>query len=130
MMNAAMDAVAGSNIKVFGVTALTSLSDKDTNIIYQRTSLEHVHAMLDLAEKADIHGVVCSPHEVEIVRKTKKLLSITPGIRLYKSNDDQTRVMTPKEALDLGADYIVVGRPITESDNISAALDQIYESTK
>ena len=97
MMNAAMDAVAGSNIKVFGVTALTSLSDKDTNIIYQRTSLEHVHAMLDLAEKADIHGVVCSPHEVEIVRKTKKLLSITPGIRLYKSNDDQTRVMTPKE---------------------------------
>ena len=130
MMIAAMEAVIGTDVKIFGVTALTSLSDEDTNKIFQRTTSQHVDSMLDLAEKAGIHGVVCSPHEIEIVRKRKKLLSITPGIRMNNSNDDQKRVMTPKEALDLGADYIVVGRPITESKDIKKALDQIYLNTK
>jgi orotidine-5'-phosphate decarboxylase len=55
-------------------------------------------------------------------------MSITPGIRMNDSNDDQKRVMTPKEAIDLGADYLVIGRPITESDDISESLDEIYSS--
>ena len=128
MMMAAMDAVSGSQIKVFGVTALTSLNNNDTNQIFQRTTSGHVSAMLDLAEEAGIDGVVCSPHELQLVSKRKTLLSITPGIRLQESNDDQKRVMTPKEAINLGADFLVVGRPITEAENIGEALDKIFQN--
>ncbi len=130
MMKAAMRAVSGSNIKIFGVTALTSLSDNDTNNIFKRTASEQVNAMLDLAELGGIDGVVCSPHELELVRKRGSLLSIAPGIRLQDSNDDQKRVMTPKEAIDCGADYLVIGRPITKSNNINKSLTDIYESIK
>ena len=128
MMIAAMEAVSGSQIKVFGVTALTSLNNDDTNQIFQRTTSEQVNAMLDLAESAGIDGVVCSPHELELVTKRKTLLSITPGIRFQRSNDDQKRVMTPKEAINLGADYLVIGRPITNSDDIKKSFEEIYQS--
>ena len=128
MMESAMEAIKGTDIKVFGVTALTSLSDTDTNQIYQRTAADQVNAMLDIAEKAKIDGVVCSPHELDLVTARESLLSITPGIRLSDSNDDQTRVMTPKQAIDLGANYLVIGRPITGADDISEALNIIYQS--
>lgn len=128
MMEAAMEAVSGTNIKIFGVTALTSLSNDDTSDIFQRTTSEQVNAMLDLAESAVIDGVVCSPHELELVAQRGSLLSITPGIRMQNSNDDQKRVMTPKEAIQLGADYLVIGRPITSSTNIEESLNKIYES--
>ena len=130
MMIAAMEAVSGKDVKIFGVTALTSLSDKDTESIFKRTASEQVKAMLDLAESAKIDGVVCSPHELELVAKRDSLLSITPGIRLNNSQDDQKRTLSPKEAVDLGADYLVIGRPITSSENISKALNEIYSSTK
>ena len=128
MMQAAMQAVERSNIKVFGVTTLTSLSDVDTNQIYKRDAVDQVEAMLDLAEESGIDGVVCSPHELHLVAARESLLSITPGIRLRDSNDDQSRVMTPKEAIDLGANYIVVGRPITEAQDIKDALQEIHNS--
>ena len=127
MMKAAMEAASGTQIKVFGVTALTSLNDDDKNQIFQRSTSEQVNAMLDLAEEAGIDGVVCSPHELELVSK-RNLLSITPGIRLQESNDDQKRVMTPREATDLGADYLVIGRPITASKDIKKSLNEIYQS--
>ncbi len=126
MMMAAMEATSRTQIKVFGVTTLTSLSDDETNEIFQRTSSEHVNAMLDLAESAGIDGIVCSPHELELVKKRRKLLAITPGIRLQDSNDDQKRVMTPKEAINLGADYLVIGRPITQSDDVLETLEDIF----
>ena len=128
MMMAAMEAVSGTQIKVFGVTALTSLSDEETDEIFQRTSTEQVSAMLDLAESAGIDGIVCSPHELKLVKKRGTLLSITPGIRMQDSSDDQKRVMTPKEAINLGADFLVIGRPITEAENISEALDEIFQN--
>ncbi len=128
MMEAAMEATSNTKLKIFGVTALTSLSNVDTNNIFQRTVFEQVSKMLDLAELAGIDGVVCSPHELELLTKRTSLLSITPGIRLENSADDQKRVMTPKEAIDLGADYLVIGRPITTSKNISKTLNDIYES--
>ena len=126
MMMAAMEAVSGTQIKVIGVSALTSLSDDEIDQIFQRTSLEQVNAMLDLAESAGIDGIVCSPHELKLVKKRGTLLSITPGIRLQDSNDDQKRVMTPKEAINLGADYLVIGRPITQSDDIQGTLEDIF----
>ena len=128
MMLAAMEAASNSKIKVFGVTALTSLSDEDAIDIFKRTSSDQVNAMLDLAVSAGIDGVVCSPHELELVSSRKSLLSITPGIRLQDSDDDQKRVMTPKEAIDLGSDFLVIGRPITSSPDIKKSLNEIYES--
>ena len=130
MMNAAMEAVSGKDIKIFGVTALTSLNDEDTSEIFQRTTAEQVSVMLDLAESSGIDGVVCSPHELKLVSKRQSLMSITPGIRMNDSNDDQKRVMTPKEAIDLGADYLVIGRPITKSMDIKKSLKEIHESIK
>ena len=128
MMKAAKKAVDGTDIKIFGVTALTSLSDEDTSLIFKRTAAEQVNTMLDLAEQAGIDGVVCSPHELSLVTKRESLLSITPGIRLKDSNDDQNRVMTPKDALKQGANFLVIGRPITEAKNIKEALLEIYNS--
>ena len=128
MMRAAMEAVSGNDIKIFGVTVLTSLSNDDTNEIFKRTTSEQVNAMLDMAESAGIDGVVCSPHELELVSKRESLLSITPGIRLQNSKDDQKRVMTPKEAIELGSDYLVIGRPITSATNIKQSLNDIYQS--
>ena len=128
MMQAAMQAVERSNIKVFGVTALTSLSDVDTNQIYKRDAADQVEAMLDLAEESGIDGVVCSPHELHLVAARESLLSITPGIRLKQHDDDQSRVMTPNQAIALGANYIVIGRPITASGSIKEALKEIHNS--
>jgi orotidine-5'-phosphate decarboxylase len=128
MIKAAKKAVSDTNIKIFGVTALTSLSDEDTSTIFQRTASNQVKAMLDLAQEAQIDGVVCSPHELDLVLERKSLLSITPGIRLSESADDQSRVMTPKDAISKGADYIVIGRPITNAPNISEALQEIHDS--
>ena len=128
MMKAAKNAVDGTNIKIFGVTALTSLSDDDTALIFKRTAAEQVNTMLDLAEQAGIDGVVCSPLELSLVNKRESLLSITPGIRLNDSNDDQNRVMTPIDAIKQGANFLVIGRPITEAKNIKDVLLEIYNS--
>jgi len=128
MMKAAKKAVEDTDIKIFGVTALTSLSDEDTSTIFKRTASNQVNAMLDLAQEAQIDGVVCSPHELDLVFERKSLLSITPGIRLSESADDQSRVMTPKDAISKGANYIVIGRPITNAPNISKALQEIHNS--
>jgi orotidine-5'-phosphate decarboxylase len=128
MMMAAMDAVKNANIKIFGVTALTSLTDADSSLIFKRNTSDQVKAMLDLAEEARIDGVVCSPHELHLVSRRKSLQAITPGIRIKKNVDDQARVMTPKEAIKNGADFIVIGRPITLAKNINAALHEIHNS--
>lgn len=128
MLESSMQAVSGTGIKIFGVTALTSLSNDDTNIIFQRTASEQVMTMLDLAELACIDGVVCSPHELEFVNKRQSLLCVTPGIRIKDSQDDQKRVMTPKDAIELGADYLVIGRPITKSNDIEKSFDNIFNS--
>ena len=128
MMKAAMNAVNGTDIKVFGVTALTSLTDGDTNTIYKRDAADQVNAMLDIAIQAGIDGVVCSPHELNLVKQKESLLSITPGIRLSNLDDDQSRVMTPQKAIELGANYLVIGRPITEAADPQNALKNIYDS--
>ena len=88
MMKAAVEGAKDSGVKVFGVTALTSLSDEDSMNIFQRNAASHVEAMLDLAQEASIDGIVCSPHELRLVKARGCFLSITPGIRLEDSNDD------------------------------------------
>jgi orotidine-5'-phosphate decarboxylase len=128
MLEESVAATINTDIKIFGVTALTSLSDTDTNFIYKREAKEQVLAMIELAKKSSIHGVVCSPQELSLVKNNSNLLTITPGIRLKSLDDDQTRVMTPKEAIDNGSDFLVIGRPITASNNIENSLKEIYDS--
>ena len=81
----------------------------------------------------NLDGIVCSPKEIEIVKKIvmNKLLIITPGIRpsnYYNNNDDQKRTMTPQEAIDAGANYLVIGRPITQSSKPLEELKSINQS--
>ena len=128
MMKAAVESAKDSGIQVFGVTTLTSLSDSDSITIFQRNAASQVDAMLDLAQEACIDGVVCSPHELKLVKARDCFLSITPGIRFVDSNDDQNRVMSPSKAIQLGADYLVIGRPITDAKDILESLNKIFQS--
>ena len=128
MLHASLDAVEDTKIKIFGVTALTSLADEDTQTIYRCNAKDQVLAMLELAMQSGIHGVVCSPHELSLVKNNSDLLTITPGIRMKSLGDDQTRTMSPKEAIDNGSNFLVIGRPITASTDIKYSLQEIYDS--
>ena len=115
--------------KIIGVTALTSLDNHQVQKYYLRTNVKKlVNDYVGHALKNKIDGIVCSPHEIKTVKKLSgnNLLIVTPGIRpsLYKKNDDQKRIMSPGEAISLGANYLVIGRPITQSYNpIKAIID-------
>ena len=121
------------NIKVIGVSALTSLNNQNIKLIYNWTnSNKLVKEMINIALKSKIDGIVCSPKEITLVKKLSKnrLIVITPGIRpstnLMKT-DDQKRTMSPKEAIKLGANYIVIGRPILNSKNPKRLVRLINE---
>ena len=128
MLQESLEAVKGTKIKIFGVTALTSLADEDTQTIYRCNAKDQVLAMLELAMQSGIHGVVCSPHELSLVKNNSNLLTITPGIRMKSLGDDQARTMSPKEAIDNGSNFLVIGRPITASIDIKNSLQVIYDS--
>ena len=128
MLQESVEAAQKRNIKIFGVTALTSLADEDIQTIYRRNAKDQVLTMIKLAKEANIDGVVCSPQELDLVKNNSDLLTITPGIRIESLGDDQTRTMNPKEAIDNGSDFLVIGRPITASTNIKNSLQQIHES--
>ena len=122
------------NTKILGVSILTSLDSKQTIKYYNNNNVEEIvsnFAKNALDNKLD--GIVCSPQEIAIVKKItqNKLIIVTPGIRPinYKdSKDDQKRVMSPKEAIDAGANYLVMGRPITKSSNPLKSLQSINSS--
>ena len=128
MLQEAIKATKDTSINIFGVTALTSLSDDDTNNIYRRNTKDQVIAMIELAKKSNLHGVVCSPLELSIVKNNSNLLTITPGIRISDLEDDQRRTMTPKQAIKNGSDFLVIGRPITASSDVKNSLQEIYDS--
>ncbi len=139
MLRAAMDAsdrvaqVTGKERPlVIGVTLLTSLDQDDISLIgFNATVQEQVLRLADLAQSAGLDGVVCSPFEIAPIRKAcgEDLKLIVPGIRPDgTAAGDQKRIMTPKEALERGADYLVIGRPITESADRAAAAKKIADS--
>ena len=120
------------NLKILGVTVLTSLSDKSLKKIGHTKSIRYLVAkQTKLAKSAGLDGVVCSGHEAKIIRKiSKKIEIITPGIRLIgDKNKDQKRVMTPKKAFDNGATSIVIGRSITQG-NIKKNIQKLIKSLK
>ena len=132
MMKAAVDAADGK-IKILAVTVLTSFDSEswhNTHVGACGSIESYVKLYAEAAVEAGVDGIVCSPHEIELVRNVSDdILIVTPGVRPeWAQNDDQKRVMTPEEAISKGADYLVIGRPITKSDNPADATARINES--
>ncbi len=121
--------------KIIGVTVLTSANQETLREVGIETEIKkQIVKLAQLTAKYNLDGVVASPHEIKIIKeniKKKDFLIITPGIRSSKTknqfatNDDQKRVMTPGEAVSAGSDYLVIGRPITQSENKIAAVREI-----
>ena len=106
------------NTDITAVTILTSLSDEDVKDIgFTNNALHSAAQLAALAVDAGARAIVCSPFEIEAIRNSvgPKLIIITPGVRPAdsKASDDQVRVMTPSQALTRGANFVVIGRPIT-----------------
>ncbi|MFQ5994350.1 MAG: orotidine-5'-phosphate decarboxylase [Acidiferrobacterales bacterium] len=133
MLRAARDAIGTSTHRplLTGVTLLTSHTEATLAQIGLSGGLENqVDALAKLAQDAGLDGVVCSPQEAARLRKMfpEDFLLVTPGIRPEPvSNDDQARTLSPKEALQQGADYLVIGRPITRAIDPRAMLDAINQ---
>ena len=118
-------------IKLIGVTILTSLDNKALrNIGFNRNVKKIVLDQAKLAQKAKLDAIVCSAQEVKIVRKVFKKEIITPGIRINSKNNDQKRILTPKQAFKNGSDWLVIGRPITKGNikvNIQNLIDHLSQ---
>ena len=120
---------------ILGVTVLTSLDEKQTLKYYKEKNVNNlVKKFAKYAKKNNLSGLVCSPLEISIVRQQvgKKMILVVPGIRPNKKisskKDDQKRTLTPKQAIDLGADFLVIGRPIIESKNPLETIKKINQS--
>ena len=116
------------NIKIAGVTTLTSLNNKDLKEIgYNKKINKLVRHQAKLATKAKLDAIVCSGHEIRSVKKVFKKEIITPGIKIHNTKNDQKRVMRPIDAFSAGSDWLVIGRSIT-SGNIKKNLRTLLET--
>ncbi|MFY9307142.1 MAG: orotidine-5'-phosphate decarboxylase [Bacillota bacterium] len=121
--------------KVLGVTILTSLTEAEVadELGIRGTLTERVRAMALLAKESGLDGVVASPHEISVIKDAcgSDFLVVTPGVRpKHAGSDDQRRVMTPGQAIASGADYIVIGRPITRSRDPRAAAALLLDEAE
>ena len=115
------------NIKIAGVTTLTSLNDKDLKEIgYNKTVNELVRHQAKLATKAKLDAIICSGHEIRSVKRVFKKEIITPGIKMHNLKNDQKRIMGPADAFAAGSDWLVVGRSITNG-NIKKNIKNLLE---
>lgn len=134
MMRAAKQALVErrSDMLLIGVTVLTSMEDEDlAEVSVERSVDDQVLHLATLAKEANLDGVVCSAQEVRLLKSSfgGTFNLVTPGVRLAGAGaDDQRRVTTPVEAVSLGSDYLVIGRPITQSPDPLATLKQINAS--
>ena len=130
MLKKAMLAGKSINAKVIGVSILTSLEDSDTIALFDNKLEHQIRNLFEIAVKSNLDGVVCSPHELEMSNTilNSDAIIITPGIRDIKVEDDQARIMSAKEAIEKGATFLVIGRPITQAQNISTALNNFRDS--
>ncbi|WP_455198277.1 orotidine-5'-phosphate decarboxylase [Kaarinaea lacus] len=131
MMEAARDAVdtSGHRPLLIGVTILTSMGAEDLHEVGLTGEPEdNVVRLASLAKDSGLDGVVCSPREVSVLRRVlgKSFCLVTPGVRpAGSSTDDQKRITTPEDAIASGSSYLVIGRPITQSENPGLALEKI-----
>jgi len=128
-MKAAVEARAGSNLKILAVTVLTSYDDGDLQAAGYRFGVSDlVEARARQAQVLGVDGLVCSPEETASLHKIVgyQMVLVTPGIRpAGSSTGDQKRIMTPGRAIAAGSDYLVVGRPVLEAANPRGAVDAI-----
>jgi orotidine-5'-phosphate decarboxylase len=133
MMEAAREAVNKSAAKplLIGVTILTSMGEGDiAEVGLAGSPADNVRRLATLAEVSGLDGVVCSPKEVAMLRESinKDFSLVTPGIRpAWSEKGDQTRITTPADAIKLGSDYLVIGRPITAAEDPLQALALIED---
>ena len=130
MLKKAMLAGKSINAKVIGVSILTSLEELDTMALFDNKLDHQIRNLFEIAVKANLDGVVCSPHELEMSNTilNSDSIKITPGIRDIKVVDDQARTMSAIEAIEKGATFLVIGRPITQAQDISTALKTFSDS--
>jgi len=118
-------------IKLIGVTILTSLDNKALKDIgFNKDLKKLVLHQARIANRAKLDAIVCSAHEVKLVKKVFKKEIITPGIRFNSKSNDQKRVLTPKQAYKNGSDWLVMGRPITKGNikkNIQNLIDHLNQ---
>ncbi len=118
--------------KLLVVTVLTSMSEQDSQQIFSGATQDKVKQFAQMAVDAGADGVVCSPLELELFNAEpglKALLKVTPGIRPESAQkDDQTRTLTPKQAIEQGADHLVIGRPIMQAQDPKQAAKAILDS--
>lgn len=114
MIKAVVETLKGTGTKVLVVTVLTSIDEKTSEEIYSRLPIDQVRLLADIAHRAGADGFVCSPQEVEELKKTyPHMTMVTPGVRSEGTDQgDQKRIGTPKGAIENGANYIVMGRQI------------------
>jgi orotidine-5'-phosphate decarboxylase len=117
---------------LIAVTVLTSMDESTLHTLgIQRSLSDHVLALAKLTQQAGLHGVVCSAQESAMLKQSlgSDFCLVTPGIRpADASQDDQTRIVTPKDALSLGSHYLVIGRPITQAADPVVALNTIIKN--
>ncbi|MDE0785976.1 MAG: orotidine-5'-phosphate decarboxylase [Porticoccaceae bacterium] len=134
MMSAAKKALdsKGSEMLLIGVTVLTSMDASDLEEVgVRRNPSAQVLHLAELAKNSGLDGVVCSAQEAKLLKESlgPAFKLVTPGIRLANSAaDDQRRILTPADAVALGSDYLVIGRPITQSTDPLATLSEINRS--
>jgi len=130
MLKKAMLAAKSINAKVIGVSILTSLKEDDSLALFANKLEDQISNLFKIAFKANIDGIVCSPHELELANTIldSHSIKITPGIRDIKADDDQARTMSAKEAIEKGSTFLVIGRPITQAEDISIALQDFNSS--
>src|SRR5256884_4600972 len=128
-MKAAVEARAGSNLKILAVSVLTSYDDGDLHAAGYRLGVSDlVEARAQQAQVLGVDGLVCSPEEAAALHKVvgHQMKLVTPGIRPAGSAaGDQKRIMTPARAISAGADYLVVGRPVMEAADPKAVAEAI-----
>ncbi len=129
-LKAANKTASEIGIKLLGVSVLTNFDNEELEQLgFKDQVQDQVSRLIKIADKADLYGVICSPHEVKIIKQiAPNLKCFTPGIRQDENKNDQKRTMNAKQALEEGSDCLIIGRPITVGDpkkNIQEILSSL-----
>ncbi len=133
MMKAAVKSIKKNKLKtkILGVTLLTSLDGKDSEKIYkEKNTSKLVRKFAEIANNANIHGLICSGEDLKVLKKYNKLIKIAPGVKMFARNDDQKRVTFVHNALQDGASFVVIGRELIESKKPLDLLKEYGEQNK
>ncbi len=133
MIKAAIKSIKKNKLKtkILGVSLLTSLDGKDSEKIYkERNTKKLVKKFSEIANNLNIHGLICSGNDLRVLEKHKNLIKITPGVKMFARNDDQKRVTFAHNALQDGANFVVIGRELIETKSPLDLLKKYGEQHK